>query len=146
MRVHQVYFFMAIAIASISTYVYKYIIHRIVISYAVRGAISAQTGEKRHRLLCRSTLYLYCIYIVLLYLQSTCANKICVRFTILFHLKTMTVTTFNTYQVWQCLLGSPASFDHHMTALNFKSSSIQHKIGENCRTSPSCLHASFINK
>ncbi len=94
-------FFMAIAVASISTYVNKCVIHRIAISYAARGAISAKTSEKRHHLLCRSTLYLYlyCIYIVLLYLRSTCANKMRVRFTILFHLKTMTETTFNNYQV-----------------------------------------------
>ncbi len=90
---------MAIAVASISTYVYKYVIDRMAISYAARGAISAQIMEKRHRLLCRSNLYLYlyCIYIVLLYLRSTCANKMHVFFTILFHLKTMTATTLNTY-------------------------------------------------
>ncbi len=72
---------MAIAVASISTYVYKYVIHRIAISYAARGAISPKIMEKCHRLLGRSTLYLYCIYIVLLYLQSTCANKMRVQFT-----------------------------------------------------------------
>ncbi len=93
--------FMVIAVASISTYVYKYILHRIAISYAARGAVSAQITEKCHRLLCRSTLYLYldCIYFVLLYLQSICANKMRVWFIVLFHLKTMTATTFNTYQV-----------------------------------------------
>ncbi len=70
-------FFMAIAVASISTYVYKYVIHRIAISYAARGAISPKIMEKRHSLLCISPLYLYlyCIYFVLLYLQSTCVNK-----------------------------------------------------------------------
>ncbi len=36
---------MAIAVASISMYAYKYVIHRITISYAVRGAISAQIME-----------------------------------------------------------------------------------------------------
>ncbi len=119
--------FMAIAVASISTYAYKYVIHRIAISYAAWGEISAQIMERRHRLLGRSTLYLYlyCIYFVLLYLQSTCTNKMRVWFTILFHLKTMIATTFNTYQVWECLLGLPPSFDHNMTAPNFKSSSIQ---------------------
>ncbi len=139
---------MVIAVASISISVYKYVIHRIAISYAVRGAISAQIVEKRHCLLCRSTLYLYlyCIYIVLLYLRSTCANKMRVRFTISFHLKTVTATTFNTYQVWECLLGLPPSFDYNMTAPNFKSSSIQPEIGENCRTRSSCLHATFMNK
>ncbi len=82
-------FFMAIAAASISTYVYKYVIHRIAIPCVASGAISAQIGEKSHRLLGRYILYLYlyCIYIVLLYLPSTCANKMCVRFTTLFHLK-----------------------------------------------------------
>ncbi len=103
---------MAIAIASISTYVYKYVFHRIAISYVARDAISPKIMEKRHRLLCRWTLYLYFIYCVLLYLQSTCMNKMRVRFTILFHLKTMTATTFNTYQVWECLLGLPPSFYH----------------------------------
>ncbi len=34
-------FFMAIAVASISMYVYKYVIHRIAISYAAQDAISA---------------------------------------------------------------------------------------------------------
>ncbi len=92
---------MAIGVASISTYVYKYVIHRIAISYEAGGAISPKIMEKRHSLLCISTLYLYlyCIYFVLLYLQSTCVNKMRVRFTILFHLKTMTATTFKTYQV-----------------------------------------------
>ncbi len=96
-----VYLFMAIAVASISTYVYKYVIHRIAISYAAWGAISPKIMEKRYSLLCRLTLYLYlyCFYFVSLYLQSTCVNKMRVRFTILFHLKTMTATTFNTYQV-----------------------------------------------
>ncbi len=58
---------MAIAVASISMYVYKYVIHKIDISYAARDAISAQIMENRHRLLSRSTLYLYlyCIYFVL---------------------------------------------------------------------------------
>ncbi len=51
--------FMAIAVASISMYVYKYVIHRIAICYAAWGAISTQIGEKHHRLLCKSTLYLY---------------------------------------------------------------------------------------
>ncbi len=94
---------------------------------AAGGTISPKIMEKRHSLLCRSTLYLYlyCIYFVLLYLQSTCVNKMSVWFTILFHLKTMTATTFNTYQVWECLRGSPTSVDHNMTAPNFKSSSIQ---------------------
>ncbi len=80
--------FMTIATASISTYVYKYVIHRIAISYAAWCAISAQNMEKRHRLLCRLTLYLYlyCIYFVLLYLWSTYMNKMCVWFTILFHI------------------------------------------------------------
>ncbi len=50
-------------------------------------------------------------------------------FTILFHLKTMTATTFNIYQVWECCLDSPLSFDHKMTASNFKLSSIQPEIG-----------------
>ncbi len=119
--------FMAIAVASISKYVYKYVIHRIAISYAARSAIFAQIMEKRHHLLCRSALhsYLYCIYIVLLYLQSTCTKKMSVQFTILFHLKTMTATTFNTYQVWECLLGSSLSFYHNITAPNLKSSSIK---------------------
>ncbi len=134
-------FFMAIAVASISASVYKYIITRITLSYAERGAIFAKIGEKRHCLLCRSTLYFYCIYIVLLYLQSTCMNKMCVQFTILFHLKTMTATTFNTFQVCECLLGSPPSFVHNMAAPNFKSSSIQPEIGENCCMHPSCMHA-----
>ncbi len=118
---------MAIAVASISMYVYKYVIHRIAISYAARGAISPKIMEKHHSLLCRSTLYLYlyCIYFVLLYLRSTCVNKMRVWFTILFHLKTMTATTFNIYQVLKCLRGSPPSVDHNMTAPNFKSSSIQ---------------------
>ncbi len=139
------YFWWYIAVASISMYVYKYVIHRIAISYAARGAISAQIMEKHHRLLCRSTVYLYwyCIYFVLLYLWSTCASKMCIQFSILFHLKTMTPTTFNTYQIWECLLGSTPSFDHNMTAPNFKSSSIQ---PENCCTRPSCLHATFIIK
>ncbi len=59
--------FMAIAVASISTYVYKYVIHKIAISCAAQDAISAQIMERRHRLLSRSTLYfyLYCIYFVL---------------------------------------------------------------------------------
>ncbi len=98
---------MAIAVASISTYVYKYVIHRIAISYAARGAISAQIAEKRYHLLCRSPLYLYlyCIYIVLLYLWSRWANKMHVQFTILFHLKPMIATTFNTFQVCEYLLG-----------------------------------------
>ncbi len=78
--------------------------------------------------MCRSTLYLYlyCIYFLLLYLPSTCVNKMRVQFTISFYLKTMTATTFNTYQVWECLLGSPPSFDHNMTAPNFKSSMVWH--------------------
>ncbi len=52
---------------------------------------------------------------------STCANKMCVRFTILLHPKTMTSTTFNTFQECECLLGSPPCLGHNMTALNFKS-------------------------
>ncbi len=52
---------------------------------------------------------------------STCANKMRVRFTILFHPKTMTSTTFNTFQECECLLGLPPSFGHNMTAPNFKS-------------------------
>ncbi len=56
--------FMVIAVASISMYVYKYVIHKIAISYAARDAISAQIMEKRHRLLSRSTLYLY-LYCIL---------------------------------------------------------------------------------
>ncbi len=52
-----------------------------------------------------------------------------VRFTILFHLKKMTATTFNTYKVRECRLGSPLSFDHNITAPNFKLSSIQPEIG-----------------
>ncbi len=108
---------MAIAVASISTYVYKYVIHKIAISYA--AWISTLYLY----------LYLYCIYIVLLYIRSTCSNKMRIRFTILFHLKTMTATTFNTYQVWECLLGSPPYFVHNMTAPNF--SSIQPEIGKN---------------
>ncbi len=117
--------FMVIAVASINASVYKYVIHRIAISYAAGHAIFAQIGEKCHRLFCRSTLYLYlyCIYIVLLYLRSTCANKMFVRFTILFHLKTMSATTFNTFQVCECLLGC-----------------------ENCCMRLSSLHATFINK
>ncbi len=139
---------MVIAIASISVSLYKYVINRMAISYGAGHAIFAQIGEKRHRLLCRSTLYLYlnCIYIVLLYLQSACASMMCVWFTILFHLKTMTAITFNTFQVCECLLGLPSSFVHNMTAPNIKSSSLQPEIGENCHTSPSCLHATFINK
>ncbi len=136
-RILVMYLFMAIAISSISTSVYKYIIYRIAISYAVREAISAQISEKHHRLLCRSTLYLYlyCIYIVLLYLRSTCVNKMRVRLTILFHLKTMRANTFNTFQVCECVLDAPASFVHNMIAPNYKSSSIQPEIAENCHTS-----------
>ncbi len=139
---------MAIAIASISASVYKYVINRITISYGAGHVIFAQIGEKRHRLLCRSTLYLYlyCIYIELLYLQSTCTNKMHIWFTILFHLKTMIATTFNTFQVCECFLGSPPSFVHNMTTPNFKSSSVQPEIGKNCRTHLSCLHSTFINK
>ncbi len=135
---------MAIAVASISVSVYKYVIHRIAISYAAWHVISVQIREKHHRLLCRSTLYLYlyCIYIVLLYFRSTYTNNICIRFTILFHLKTMTATTFDTFHICECLLGSSPSFVHNMTAPNFKSS-IQ---PENCCTHPSCLHATFIKK
>ncbi len=112
---------MAIAIASISASVYKYFIHRIAISYGAGHAIFAQIVEKHHRLLCRSTLYLYCIYIVLLYLQSTCVKMMRVLFTILFHLKTMTAPTFNTFQVYECLISSPPSFVHNMAAPNFNS-------------------------
>ncbi len=58
-----------------------------------------------------------CIVFILYYCtsQSTCVNKLRVRFTILFHLKTMTATTFKTYQVWECVQGLPPSFDHNMT-------------------------------
>ncbi len=45
--------------------------------------------------------------------------------------KTMTAITFNTFQVCECLLGSPPSFVHTMTAPNFKSSSLQPEIVEN---------------
>ncbi len=58
----------------------------------------------------------------------------------------MTATTFNTFHMCECLLGSPPSFVHNMTAPNFKSSSIQAEMGDNCRTCLSCLHATFINK
>ncbi len=89
----------AIAIVSISTSVYKYVIDRIAISYAAWHVFSAQIREKRHPLLCRSTLYLYlyCIYIVLLYLWSICANKMHKWFTILFYLKQ-----------WQLPLSTPS--------------------------------------
>ncbi len=133
---------MVIAVASIGTSVYKYVIQRITISYAVRGAISAQIGGKHHLFV----VYLYCIYIVLLYLWSTYMNNMRIWFTILFHLKTMTATTFNTFQACECLLCSPPSLVHNMTALNFKSSSIQPKIVENCCRHPSFLQAMFINK
>ncbi len=131
--------FMVIAIVSINTYVYKYVIHRIAIFYAAWGAISAQIIEKRHHLLCRSTLYLYlyCIYFVLLYFWSTVTNKMRIWFTILFHLKTITAATFNTDQIWECLLGSPTSFGHNMTAPKFKLSSIQPEIAANCPRHPS---------
>ncbi len=121
---------MVIAAASVSASVYKYIIHRITISYGAGHAIFAQIGEKRHHLLCRSTLYLYlyCIYIVLSYLWSTCMNKMPVRFTISFHLKTLTATTFNTFQVYECLLGWPPFFGRNIQAPNFKSFSIQPEI------------------
>ncbi len=136
---------MAIAVASISTYVYKYVIHRIAISYVARGAISPKIMEKRHSSLCRSTLYLYlyCIYFVLLYLPSICANKMRVRFIISFHLKTMTATTFNTYQVWECLMGMPSSFDHNMTSPNFKSSSIEPEKSTHHGESGSCVLAAW---
>ncbi len=42
---HDYNLFMAIAVASISTYVYKYVIHRIAISYAAWGAISPKIME-----------------------------------------------------------------------------------------------------
>ncbi len=67
---------------------------------------------------------------------STCANKMRVWFTILFYPKTITPTTFNTIQKFECLLGLPPSFGHNMTTLNFKSTSIQPKVGENWRTRP----------
>ncbi len=111
-------------------------------------ALLVQIGEKHHRLVCRSTLY--CIYIVfILYycISGLQARTRCVYGSpFLFHLKTITATTFNTFQVCECLLGSSPSFNHNMTAPNFKSSSIQPKIGENCRMLISCLHATFINK
>ncbi len=67
--------FMVIVIASISPYVYKYVIHIIAISYAARDTISPQIMDKHHRLLCTSTLlYLYCIYFVLLYLIVLLVN------------------------------------------------------------------------
>ncbi len=126
---------MVIDIASISVFVYKYVIHRIAISCGAGHAI----GEKHHHLLCKSTfyLYLYCIYIVLLYLWSTCTNKMHVQFTVLYHIKVMTAKAFNTFHMCECLLGSPPPFVHNMTAPNFKSSSIQPEIDKNCCMRPS---------
>ncbi len=65
------YLFMAIVIASISASLYKYVIHRIAISYGEGHAFFAQIGEKCH---CSCMVYMHEQYVH-------------THFTILFHLK-----------------------------------------------------------
>ncbi len=112
--------------------------------YPIQCEVQFLPKSGRNVIVCCIDRPCICIGIVLLYFQSTCANKMRIQFTILLHLKTTTAATFNSYQVWECLLGSFPSFDHNITATNFKSSPVQPEIGENCYTRPSCLHATYM--
>ncbi len=60
---------MAIAVGSISMYVYKYIIHRIALSYTARGAISAKSV--RNIIVCCVDLPCICICIVFILYYCT---------------------------------------------------------------------------
>ncbi len=51
--------------------------------------------------ICVFVLYLFCIIVPPVNIGEQDARTV----HILFHLKTMAVTTFNTYQVWECFLG-----------------------------------------
>ncbi len=87
-------------------------------------------------------LYVYCIIVLLgnMLKQDTCTVHYFVSFYFIlsyhfYHLPSVRMPPRLT-----------PSFDHNMTAPNFKSSSVQSEIGENYRMFPSCLHAIFINK